>query len=457
MKIVFLENRYATWVWQRVAQGLIQDGHEIHWFVQNRKFTPTFGRVHHLWPNGKANGKNEERMIPVPKLAADRNVRYFGGSPKHYSAAQARIHRLLEDIQPDVVFGEPTQFYELITIEESRQKGIPYFYPSPTRYPKNRITFYAYDTLDSFGGCGTPLPAEQAEEMRQIIAGLRERPSYMVRAQVPHTRRAWRRLKDKALILAGWLSGDHYSTPSPLAKLRRERAARKALRRWQSFARPQLPKEANENKLVLYAMQMQPESSLEVWGFSWLDQVRIIREAADALHEIGAKVIVKLNPSPKYEVSQALCDLCETHPSIIPLALECPMQAVFFHADAVLSVVGTVLIEAIMAGKPVGVLGDHAYARLPGVTALKLPAEIAGLIKNVENNNANKASPDQARRLLERWYAESYSGVIFDPLNQPEWSTDGNFHNLTVAFRDILSRLGSQDEHSSTSEMIVSS
>jgi len=226
-----------------------------------------------------------------------------------------------------------------------------------------------------------------------------------------------------------------------MAKLRADRAMHKARDRWQSFALAALPECLATTPWVLYAMQMQPESSIDVWGYPWNDQVSLIQNAADALTKGEAKLVVKLNPSAKYELNMELCNLAQTHPNIVPLSLSCPMEDIFIHAHAILSVVGTVLIEAIMAGKPVGVLGEHEYARLPGVTALAAPSEITRLIN--ASGKARAATPSMAENILKEWYAQSYDAVLYDPLNQPEWATRDNLDNLAKAFRHILSLLNS--------------
>src|SRR5262249_24284276 len=147
VKLLFLENRYATWLWREVAVRLQRDGHEIQWLVQNPVFTPNVGKCHKLpFPRGRRNGASKPHDIPL--LASDRAVRFFGISNEHYAPSRSAIASVLDAIHPQVIFGEPTQFHELITIAESRRRGINSLVPASTRYPPGRLQFQLYDSLN---------------------------------------------------------------------------------------------------------------------------------------------------------------------------------------------------------------------------------------------------------------------------------------------------------------------
>lgn len=437
MKILFVENRYITWLWREVAIRLQSDGHDIHWLVQNPVFTPKVGTCHRL-PFPASDTTYVKPVDNIPLLKSDRAVRYFGSDGSHHPSYQNAIKSVLEREQPDVIVGEPTQFHELITIHQARKQGIPYLFPSSTRYPPDRITFHLYDTLDTVGGCGIGLPANEALSLREAILQRRTIPSYMVSQPETKTKLLVRRITDKFRITYGWLAGERYITPSPWRKFLLDYQQRTNVVRWEQNAHLALPEELNGRPWVLYAMQMQPESNIDIWGFPWNDQVAIIREAADSLATIGSKLVVKPNPKSKYELSSELCQLVSTHPNIISLAHNCKMSDIFPRATAVLSVTGTVLLECVLAGKPVGVLGSHPMSRYPGVTPLSTPAEIAALIGDVVAGKAKTAGPEESAELLSRLYSASYMATMYDPLNQPGFATSNNLDNILAAFRDVL-------------------
>jgi hypothetical protein len=437
MKLLFVENRYITWLWREVALRLETDGHDIHWLVQNPIFKPDMGTCHVLsFPRAKRDAFCTNDRVPL--LVTDRAVRYFGLTGDHHTSYQTAIAQVIDAQHPDMIFGEPTEFHELIAVAEARRRGIPFLFPSSTRYPPGRIVFQLYDSLSTFGGCGVGLSRDDALDLREAIVQRRLVPSYMQPTRVAWITRQVRRIADRARITLGWLAGERFVTPSPWRKIQLERARRTNVARWERCAHQALPTDLIGCPLVLYAMQVQPESNIDVWGHPWNDQTAIIREAADALQGIGTKLVVKPNPRSKYELSEDLCRLVGTHPNIVPLAHGCKMDDVFPHACAVLGVTGTVLLEAVLAGKPVGVLGTHPMARYPGVTALSRPSDIALLVTDVLAKRARTACPAEGAALLSELHRTSYEGTLFDPLNQPELATAENLDRIANAFRDVI-------------------
>lgn len=437
MKLLFVENRYSTWLWREIALRLQSDGHDIHWLVQNPVFAPNVGTCHLLpFPESQQDGDDVTALIPL--LKSDRAVRHFGLSGCHYGSYHIAISQVLKSLQPDFIFGEQTQFHELIAIHEARKQYIPYLFPTSTRYPPGRIAFHLYDTLDTVGGCGIKLAQEEASGIREAILKRRIVPSYMVASSESKATLYSRRLADKFRISLGWFAGERFITPSPLRKFQLERQQRSLVARWEQNAHLALPAELSGRPWVLYAMQMQPESNLDVWGFPWNDQLAIIQEAADALASSGSKLVIKPNPKSKYELDDKLCQLVSSHSNIISLAHSCKMSEVFPYASAVLSVTGTVVIEAVLAGKPVGVLGTHSMSRYPGVTALKRPAEIAKLMIDIVAGRGKVSTTEESIELLCKIYSDSYLATLYDPLNQPEFSTPENLNAIAEAFRDVI-------------------
>jgi hypothetical protein len=438
MRLMFVENRYVTWLWRDVAIGLANDGHQVHWLVQNPLFSVPLGSNHVLPFPAKGNEEHAP-ALNIPLLNTDRSVRFFGGSEVHYPHYVQAVSKVLDDVQPNVIFGEPTQFHELITISLARERGIPYLFPSSTRYPPERLTFHLYETMETVGGCGQGLSDIEAAELHAAIVERKAVPSYMVASTTGYGRRFVRNFADRLRIFGGWVVGERFATPSPWRKLSLDARRQINLTRWESNACTILPDVLRRKPWVLYAMQMQPESNIDVWGHPWSDQVSIIREAADALYQSGFVLVVKPNPRSKYELSTSLCNLIETHPGIIALSHRSQMSRIFPEAAAVLSVTGTVLIEAVLAGRPVGTLGTHAMSRYPGVTPLARPADIADLLSAVCKGTATVATLAEGRRLLSDIQASSYGATLYDPLTHPELGSAVNLDCVTHAFRHVLS------------------
>lgn len=439
MKVLFVENRYATLIWDAIAQGLENYGHEIHWIVQNPMFFPKVGSVHLLPFPAETEKQQDDSLAWLRDI--DRGVRWFGGDGTHWHPYNQRILQILKTVKPDVVFGEPTQFHEQLTLENARSLGIRFLSPSSTRYPPGRLHFFDYDTINPIGGEGRDLSDAELENMLSAIVNRQVIPSYMEATPQSYLKKKGRELKNKILITIGWLRGERYITPSPIKKMQLEREYARQYADWENFAYHDFTDTIQSKPWVLYPLQMQPEANIELWGKPWSYQTEVIKRAAQALDKIGALLVVKPNPKSKYELSAALCELVKNTPNILAISHATPMKAIFPQVPLVMTVTGTVTLECIFAGKPIAVLGNHAMSRYPGVQVLKQPEDIAQVLNNVQHNNVNIATMEEAKELLNYLYKTSYPATLWDPLNRPELMTERNICALIVAFSNALYHL----------------
>lgn len=442
MKILVIENRYATLIWDAIAQQLEARGHEIHWIIQNPMFMPSVGDKHVL-PFPSAIEKKEDESLSWLR-DTDRGVRWFGGNGSHWHPYNKRIREILESVRPDVVFGEPTQFHEQLTLENARQIGIRFLSPSGTRYPVGRLHFFDYDTLNPVGGEGVDLNDSELETMLDTIVERKVVPSYMEVVPQSGLKKKFAKLKNKLLITTGWLIGEQYITPSPLKKIRLEWAHSKRCLDWETFAQVELSESLKDRPWVLYPLQMQPEANIELWGKPWSYQAEIVKRAAQSLEKLGAVLVVKPNPKSKYELSDDLCELVKNTPNIIALSHKTPMKAVFPQAPLLMTVTGTVTLECIFAGKPIAVLGNHAMTKYAGIEVLNQPEDIASVMEKVLTQRVKVATRDDAKSILNYLYTKSYPVTLWHQLDRPELMTERNVNALTDAFEDVLTTLACQ-------------
>ncbi|OYU31449.1 MAG: hypothetical protein CFE39_08215 [Comamonadaceae bacterium PBBC2] len=442
LKLLFVENRYATWVYAAVAQQLEKLGHQIHWLVQNPVFKPAFGCVHIMpFPSnltGKVNAPVEYEWL----ARTDRGVLHFGATGAHYPHYDEQVREHLQRIKPDVIFGEATEFHELLVIRHAKAMSIRYLSPNVTRYPADRLAFFAYDTLQPVGGDGSQLSDAESDRMLEEIRQRRVVPSYM-RPNVSTPRNLpLSKLADKIRITWGWLCGERYITPSPLRKLALNAAQKKARAQWEAQAAAQIGPwtdlKTSKTPWVLYALQMQPEGNIDVWGSPWNDQAEIIRRAAASLAAVGATLVVKPNPKSKYEMNERLSQVVCSTPNVVALPHATPMAEVFPFAPLVLSVTGTILMECIFSGKPVACLGKHAMAHYPGVTQISKPEFVAEVLQSAERGLLAVATAEEARNLLQKLHSSSYSAAIWDPVTKPDFGNIIVVESLTTAFHSVI-------------------
>lgn len=442
MRILFIENRYATLLWREAATALELNGHEIFWLVQNHLFDPKLKNVHIIPYPGGVSGQDGPLSLELAAIArADRGERYFGITTEHYQYYQCEIEKFIGNLMPDVVFGESTQFHELMTISSCKRRNIPYLAPNATRYPAGRLVFFKYDSFEAVGGSGITLTSADALELIQRIANRTVVPSYMVPPNCTWQSKLMR-LYEQSRIAFGWLSGERYVTPSPLRRIVLDREHVRAVNDWDALASQRISPDLSVFKRwVLYPLQLQPESNIDVYGQPWINQAETMVRAATALQKIGASLVVKPNPKSKYEMNSELVAAAKEQKNIILLPHSSLMGQVFPHAPLVLSVTGTVILECIFSGKPVAVLGEHGLAKLKGVCPISKPEDISAKMEDALAEKIDKASSDAAISTIKLLHKTSYGALLWDPIAQPDLLKSEFVCKLQSAFCDVINHL----------------
>lgn len=418
-RILFVENRGKTALWQAVAHDLRLRGHEIAWLVQNPAYRPAKGKsagaVHTLsfppprefhdtvWGDGWVTAN-------FPQLTGDRGRNHFHGNCGHYAHYHEEIGRALRRIEPDVVIGEPTLFHEVLTAGLCRDMGIPYLHPVGTRYLGGRFSVFGYDTQHPLGSSGERLPDDEARELAEQIGGNRVVPSYMARRRgLDRYLMTAKLLRAQATVWLGYLRGERYNTPSLARKRQLQARLRRNIVRWESLQR--LP--PNPTRAILCPLQMQPEANLDVWGRGHSDQVATVTQMLAAA-PIDVQVVVKANPKSKYEMSDALLDLAAANPRVCLLPLELTMPAAQRLTVGSLTVTGTVGLEAVFGkGRALSLCHPVLEAHFP---AFHAPSVEDGVRRLLDDQKAGAGDVEQGIELLQTIMDQSFPGLINEPL-----------------------------------------
>jgi hypothetical protein len=436
MKILFLENRQQTFFWQAIAAKLRQDGHQIFWIVQNAHFSPFIGHSHVIpYPNG--------RRLPFPDdpatykvVSSDRNVKYFGGNTSHYGYYDSEIAHVLDTVRPDAVFGEATLFHELLCIRHCRRRNIPYLQPTSCRYPLGRFSFYMYETQIPFHGSGEILPERDCLETVAKIALRKIEPDYMKKDVSNGVIMAkLRALRNGLGITASYFSGERYNTPSPARKLFCELRLRRNKLRWEELAK-RVPTGDGRFR-ILYPLQMQPESTIDVWGNGYHNQVQLLSSLLEAT-DGNAVIVVKPNPKSRYELSDDLLDLMTNSEAFCPVSHAARMEDVIETVDLIVTVTGTVAIEAIFAGHPIVTLTETLSNTVPQCVYLDDLNRLRDVVHDIQQGIYPKARDSEKVAFLNVLTQTSYKGVISNPYSTPTCLSGNNISDVHFAFQKIL-------------------
>ena len=435
MRILFVENKHVTRTWEAVAPLLQRQGDEIHWLVQNRRWTPRIGTVHPIPVPRRRDLRTPEPGSFERIRNQDRGINYFAGDDRHYPYYAERIAAVLDEVRPDIVVGESTLFHEQLVIEAARERSIPYLFPTSVRYPVNRIGFLAADTQETVFGSGDVLPAAEVDALLEI---------YARRGQVPLF---YSQMGKTGLLTKGWgvaralgkfltatrsrWAGERFNTPSVIHKGRIEARKTRLMRAWDEIAASKAMPAARTQ--VLFPLQMLPESTLDCWGYPWRDQLDTLRQLVEASDEQTA-FLIKTNPVPRYEITQAFLDFVSRHPRVQPLPSKTKMDEVFWDVDLIATVTGTVAIEAFLAGKPFVTLSySLATPFAPGKTLIR-PQELGTVLDAVRARRWPLAGEPERRRFLEHQIASSHRAVMGDVYYYPAVLEPENLEGLARAY-----------------------
>lgn len=170
----------------------------------------------------------------------------------------------------------------------------------------------------------------------------------------------------------------------------------KALRLYESLAATRLDP-AQQGRAVVFFMHYQPERSTLPEGGEYAQQLRVAHTLAAALPD-GWELLIKEHPSfyrrtfkPRVRDGnfyRALAQLPRTR--LVDLGMD--TFSLIDHAAAVVTLTGTVGLEAISRGKPAIIFGCACYQNAPGVTRVASLAETRTTLAQIAHSGGPKAS-----------------------------------------------------------------
>ena len=447
MNILFVENRYKTYFWEALAECLAKDGFKITWIVQNVMFTPKVGKVFKIEYPRKTDLRPppENHQLNYVK-STDRFINYFKGHDKHYAYYWGKIGNILKEVKPDLIIGESTLFHELMTIAWCKKLRIPYIHPTSPGYPPGRFTIYGYDTKIPIWRNKENPSDSICEKLLHDITMNKVRPDYMRKYGALNTTNKFPApgsLADKMSILKGYIAGEKYNTPNPLIKMSLQYTLKKRIQKWQKLVDSK-NQQITGNKIILYPLQMQPEANIDVWGNEYRNQAELIQQIASSLPNNWI-LAVKINPKAKYELSDSLIRIIQNNKNVIALPIGLAMREIFKKLSLLITVTGTVAIEAVMLGVPVVSLGHTLASKYNGCVKISSPSEVTRIIKMVDNQEFLLANENQRLNLIKDMYLYSFPGIVSDPCHMPNVLEHQNIENVVMVLRYIAGSLSNRN------------
>jgi hypothetical protein len=139
-------------------------------------------------------------------------------------------------------------------------------------------------------------------------------------------------------------------------------------------------KEPPATPYVLFGLHMQPESSIDVWAPFFSNQMWVIELLSRAIPPTH-RLLVKIHKSDIANHSLGQLEKMQSFPGVEFVAPFADTRRFIENADLIVSIQGTMGVEAALIGKPVIMLGDSPFTIFPSVSAFGEISDLPILIR----------------------------------------------------------------------------
>lgn len=166
-----------------------------------------------------------------------------------------------------------------------------------------------------------------------------------------------------------------------------------------------------EGPFCLYALHTQPESSIDVVGSYFSDQINLIRFIARSLpatHEL----YVKVHPTDVDGKKLAFYNEINSIPSVRLIDHRIDSRSLLERSALLFALTGTIAYEAALLGKPVIVFARNFFNGLPTVTYCDSPPQLPALITKLLDTKISNDVRNKTLEFLANLRASCYNGEV---------------------------------------------
>jgi hypothetical protein len=459
MKVAFILNYERTKVFFALSKHLEAAGHEVffispgtHWARWLEKEGVATSRILDVaasgteWERDGVTPEEVEHLANLERASAihvndvimmDRILRHAPADRvrAYFAVASRCIQAFLLDRDIQLVFGEQTFAFEILTTMVCKTIKRTILNPHVVRIPVNRLGFFRGHLTNDLVRFRDVTPAHHAQA-QEVLADFRRNkpiPDFVKRNKRPPMPRAnWpaKLVKHVRIEIEDPHDETHFS-PAWLMKQRGKEvlyglAHRVASPFWTPPSRPERP-------FVLYPMQRQPESSIDVLGSRFTNQIELIRTIARTVPSTH-DLYVKEHPLGAGDRSPRVFRELRAIPGVKLVDPDVDSFALADAADLVISVSGTATIESAFRGRPAATIGDMFFGPLLVANAWNpYVGSVSDLLRIRE-----VASDEKILAFLANVLAQSYVGTLGNPLHFPKALEPENIASVAIGFLDLL-------------------
>ncbi len=359
-----------------------------------------------------------------------------------------RFSELFTQLAPSVVIASFDGLHSAIALGVARKMGFPWFAMNFSVIPpgltclcdamspnarvhihapdRAQVRAFAEQVLSNFENRAVRVPAHITPPGLSLAAALKKLP-----ARVKTALDTFARAKDREFLQVTEDVTD-LSVGAAMHGLARARAARKAVQATRMIAEP--PKAP----YLFFGLHTQPESSIDVWAPFYANQLSVLEALVRAM-PVSHRLLVKIHKSDAVNYSAKELARMQALPGLDLVLPFADSRRFVDQADMIISIQGTMGLEAALLGKPVIMLGDSPVVKFPSAARIGELSELPALIRRM----LERKPP--ARSAILDAYTDYLSPFL--PAVHNDWTvrkTDAEIDKLVVFFRTLQEYMSMQ-------------
>ncbi len=351
------------------------------------------------------------------------------------------IKNFFKEKQITHFFCEPTNSNEIISYILCRDLGIKFVVPRFLRYPENRLFFInSYRDHRFYLRHDQPEESISGHELIKRFEEIRPAPSYSEkrrRQDVIDYRRLGQaivnRLTHKKILSQKNLT--HHDLGGRI-KIQINGIVN-------AFCMKYLPKydrlEDIPGRLAYFPMHVQPESSIDVMGSYFSDQLKLIKDIRRAL-PIDTTLIIKEHPNFLDMHNYNFFKKVKSLPGVKLIKYDVSPYDILRRSDIVFTVSGTTAYQAGLLGIPAITFCPMFFGGLSSVHCCTNIIALRPLVYELLSNFKRDYQADC--RFMEKLMRNSYAALWDNPKRSPQVLDENNLKKLHKAFINVINAEG---------------
>lgn len=441
LNIAFVANFHLTDVFLALERKL-QRVNRVYWFVVSEFDKKKLD----------AAGVQEDCIVYIPMSApyespryvhsdiainelifSDRVLRHKPKEAKKYLESLAVcVDNVLSRLDITIIFGESTWSHERIIAKIAKRNNLYYLTPHTVRFPPGRFGFFEGECQEKLFNVGGMQCAAHGLELPVWVS-----PSYVKINDEKHLN--GKRISSKVLRLRNFLTKKNIDSKSPTnatnfwARLNFG-AGEEINKLMYNVIRKSTTLEIAGMRYFLYALHKQPESSIDVLGRFYEDQLKMIQVLHRCLPP-QCKLVVKEHSNAIGDRSFLFYKKLQRMADVVLIEEDCDTQALIKASLGVFTISGTIAYEAAYLGVPSFTFVKMFFNILP--TCNHITLETLRSINTLEDLllvNTGSSNSEAIRSVLDH----SFEGVFADVVTMPSVLEASNRNNLVSGFQKII-------------------